>query len=221
MPSYAPAEGLIWSSAPEFASNTMPTQLGGYPVTVTVNNKPAFIYFVCRAGAASPCAKDQINALTPLDATIGPVQVVVRVGGIATAPFTVNQRAASPAFPRVGATSYIVATHADYSLVGPASLQSFTPARPGETLLFYAFGFGLPSTPMVNGSSLQTGRLPTLPVIQIGGLPATVLFAGVIGPGLYQLNVVVPSTASDGDLAVTASYNGISVPTGALLTVKK
>ena len=224
-PAYAPAEGVIWSTAPEFATNTMPTQIGGIPVTVSVNNKPAFIYFVCRAGSGSPCATDQINALTPLDATVGPVQVVVSVGGVTSTAFTVNARAASPAFPLVGATQYLVATHADYSLVGPASLSTpgypFTPARPGETLLFYAFGFGLPSTSLVNGSATQSGRLPTVPVIQIGGLPATVSFAGVIGPGLYQLNVVVPPAAPTGDLPVTASYNGANAPTGGRIAVKQ
>ena len=225
VPSYVPVEGLIWSTAPEFASNTMPTLLGGYPVTVTVNNKPAFIYFVCRAGAGSPCVTDQINALTPLDSATGPVQIVVRVGGIASAPFNANMRAASPAFPLVGATNYLVATHTDYSLTGPVSLSApgypFTPARPGETLLLYAFGFGLPSTPLVNGSSAQTGRLPTLPVVQIGGLPANVLFAGVTAPGLYQLNVVVPAAVPDGDNAVTATLNGAASPPGTLIAVKR
>jgi uncharacterized protein (TIGR03437 family) len=225
VPDYTPAAGVIWSTAPEFAAGNMPTQIGGYPVAVTVNNKPAFIYFICRAGAGSPCATDQINALTPLDTATGPVQIIVRVGGVASAPFTANMRPSSPAFPLVGASQYLVATHADYSLVGPASLSApgytFTPARPGETLLLYAFGFGLPTTSLVNGLSLQSGRLPVLPVVQIGGLPATVSFAGVIGPGLYQLNVIVPSSAPNGDLPVTASYNGSNAPSGGLLTVKQ
>ena len=36
--------GMTWDIAPEFASGTMPTQLGG--VSVTVNGKPAFVYYV-------------------------------------------------------------------------------------------------------------------------------------------------------------------------------
>ncbi len=101
VPSNVPASGLTWSSAPEFASGRMPTQLGGYPLTVTVNNKPAYLYFFCSA-AGSVCTTDQINVLTPLDNTVGPVPVVVTTNGIATAAFSVNLRPAAPSFPPVG-----------------------------------------------------------------------------------------------------------------------
>ena len=49
----------------------------------------------------------------------------------------------------------------------------------------YTVGFGLPSTPLVDGSSKQSGALSTPPSITIGGAPANVQFAGVISPGLY------------------------------------
>jgi uncharacterized protein (TIGR03437 family) len=42
-PAATAAAGVIWSTAPSFASGLMPTQLNG--VSVTVNNKPAFAYF--------------------------------------------------------------------------------------------------------------------------------------------------------------------------------
>jgi uncharacterized protein (TIGR03437 family) len=225
VPSITPAAGVTWSSAPQFASGQMPTQLGGYPVTVTVNNKPAYLYFFCSAATSATCTSDQINVLTPLDSTVGSVPVVVTNGGVATAAFAVNLRAAAPSFPLVGATQYVVATHADYSLVGPTSLSvpgyPFTPAQPGETIILYGFGFGLPTTALINGSSSQAGSLLTLPVIQIGGAPATVTFAGVISPGLYQLNVTVPSTAANGDNLLTCSYNGQSAPAGDLIAIQR
>lgn len=62
-PSEVPSAGLTWSTAPSFASGEMPTELCG--VAVKVNGKPAFPYFV------SPT---QLNVLTPLDSTLGPVQ---------------------------------------------------------------------------------------------------------------------------------------------------
>lgn len=221
VPANTPAGGLIWSSAPEFTAGLMPTQLGNLPLQVTVNNIPAYLYFFCSAG--SVCASDQINVLTPLDSTVGPVQIVV-YNGIYSASFTVNLRAAAPSFPRLGATNYVVATHADYSLVGPASMSvpgyPFTPAQAGETILIYAFGFGLPANAIVSGSASQSGSLPTPPMCQMGGTPATVAFAGVIGPGLYQLNVVVPSTASSGDNLVTCSYNGATSPAGDSIAVQ-
>jgi trimeric autotransporter adhesin len=205
--------GMTWDNAPDFVSGRMPTQLGG--VSVTVNGKPAFVYFV---------SASQVNALTPLDGTLGPVQVVITSAGVASPPFTANMRNAAPSFPLFGATNYIVATHSDYSLLGPTSLSSpgysFSPAKPGETILIYAFGFGLPSTQLVNGASSQVGPLPALPGIQIGGLSATVAAANVISPGLYQFNVVVPS-APDGDNAVTCIYAGQSSPAGEMLTIQR
>ena len=43
VPTTTPAAGVIWSTAPSFASGQMPTQING--VSVTVNGKPAYIYF--------------------------------------------------------------------------------------------------------------------------------------------------------------------------------
>ena len=59
------------------------------------------------------------------------------------------------------------------------------------------------------------------PVARIGGATAKVEFAGVVSPGLYQFNVVVPATAVNGDNAVTALYGGVSTPVGALITVQR
>jgi uncharacterized protein (TIGR03437 family) len=55
--------------------------------------------------------------------------------------------------------------------------------------------------------------------VTIGGATATVQFAGLIGPGLYQINVVVPSTAANGDNQVIATYSGASSPAGAMIPV--
>jgi uncharacterized protein (TIGR03437 family) len=209
-------DGVVWSSAPEFLQGRMPTQLNG--VSVTVNGKPAFIYFV---------SVGQVNALSPLDSATGDVSVVVTNGTVPSAPFPVKLRPASPSFLRFGATSYIAATHGDVnaSLLGPGSMSvpgyTFTPAKPGETIVLYAVGFGLPVSPLVNGSSTQAGSLPTLPVMQIGGRATSVLFAGINGaPGLYQLNVVVPPDTPDGDAAVSVSYAGTVTPAAAIAVQK-
>lgn len=197
--------GMVWDSAPEFASGRMPTLLAN--VSVKINGKPAYVYFV------SP---GQINVLASLDTTPGPVSVVVTNGTLSSGPFTVNEGAAAPSFIPIGGGHYVVATHADGSLVGPASLSApgytFTPAKPGETIIFYAFGFGLPSASLVEGSAVQSGALPSLPSIQIGGTQADVKFAGVISPGLYQFNVSVPAAAASGDNTLTARYGGLTTP---------
>ena len=223
-PPNTPPAGMDWSSAPEFQSGQMPIKLASFPLTVTVNSKPAFLYYFCSSATSSQCPSDQINVLTPLDNTLGPVQIVVTNGGLSSAPFSVNIRAASPALPLVGATQYVVATHADNSLIGPPSLSApgyaFTPASRGETIVLYGFGFGLPSTTLVSGAASQSGALPESPVVQIGGVTAQIIFAGVISPGLYQLNVTVPMAVAPGDNSVTCSYMGVTIPPGDLITIQ-
>ena len=80
-----------------------------------------------------------------------------------------------------------------------------------------------PSTSSITrtrSSTLQSGALLPLPVIKIGGATATVQFAGLVAPGEFQFNVVVPSNAPDGDQAITAIYNGLTTQSGVLLTLQ-
>ncbi len=213
-PSDLPNGWLDWSNAPEIPQGKLPAQLSN--VSVKVNNKAGYINYI------SPT---QVNVLTPLDSTTGSVQVQLTQGANTSDPFMVNMKALAPAFFLLGATKYIAAQHLDYSLVGPASMSApgypFTPARPGETIVLYANGFGLPVTTLADGSAAQSGLLPNPPLITIGGAPATVGFAGVVAPGLYQFNVTVPATATDGDNVVSAMYNGFTTPAGALITVQR
>jgi uncharacterized protein (TIGR03437 family) len=48
----------------------------------------------------------------------------------------------------------------------------------------------------------------TLPTIAIGGDTATVADAGLIEPGVFQLNLVIPTPRSHGDAAVLAAVGG-------------
>jgi len=223
VPADTPANGVIWSSAPEFAAGRMPTVLGNVPLEVTVNGISAYLYFYCSAATNQDCPSDQINVLTPLDGTTGPVQVTVYTG-IYSVSFTVSLRPASPSFPLYGG-KYLVATHANYTLVGPASLSApgypITPATPNETIALYAFGFGAPKTALVSGAAYQGAVLPTLPVCQIGGLNAAVGFAGVVSPGLYLLTVTVPAAAPNGDNVILCTYNGATTPAGDLIAVQR
>jgi len=191
----------------------MPTQIGN--VSVTVNGNPASIYYI---------SATQINVLTPLDNTLGPVQIVVTTATGVSHSFTAALRTAAPSFLLLGSTNYDAAEHTSGALLGPASLSapgySFTPAQKGETIVLFTTGLGLPTTALVNGSSSQSGVLPSLPTVQIGGAAATVSFAGVISPGLYQLNVVAPSAAASGDNQLSVSYAGLTSPPGVLLSVQ-
>ncbi|MEI9971730.1 MAG: hypothetical protein WDO73_06560 [Ignavibacteriota bacterium] len=53
----------------------------------------------------------------------------------------------------------------------------------------------------------------------IGGVPATVSFAGLVYPGEYQFNITVPAVPA-GDNLVVLKVNGIVSQANAYLTVQ-
>jgi uncharacterized protein (TIGR03437 family) len=60
-----------------------------------------------------------------------------------------------------------------------------------------------------------------MPAVQVGGVTAQVTYAGVIQPGLYQVNVTIPNTAPNGDNVTSATYGGATTPAGDLITVQR
>jgi uncharacterized protein (TIGR03437 family) len=199
--------------ASDFVNGLLPTSLQG--VSVTINGLPAYIDYL------SPT---QINVLAPDDATTGPVQVQVTAAQQASNSVTVQKSQFAPAFFTIDNGAYVAALHADYTLVGSANLLpgvTTQPAQPGETILLYGTGFG-PTNP-----ALPTAQLVTTPAalansvqVTVGGAAATVVFAGLVEPGLYQLNVTVPSLPN-GDAAVVATIGGVSTQTGVSVTVQQ
>jgi uncharacterized protein (TIGR03437 family) len=207
----APAgDSRIWQSS-DFINNQMPTRLDG--VSATVNGKNAFVYYISPA---------QIDILTPSDPISGPVQVIVSNNGVSSAGFAAEAQSLSPSFFVFNGGPYVAAVHGNGALIGPQGLfpGSTTPAKPGETIALYANGFGPTSVPVASGSTTQSGTLSPLPVVRIGGSPATVTFAGLVGPGEFQFNVVVPATAPDGDQSISAGFGGATTQSATLLTVQ-
>lgn len=197
-----------WSHA-DF-SHGLPTTLGG--VTATVNNQPAAVSFI------SP---NQVNILAPIDTHTGTVSVTLTTP-FGTTAVNPTEQSISPAFfvddPPNG---HVAGLHyPSYGYIGPTTLYPgiSTPATPGETVVLYCTGFGQTNPPITNQLT-GAGPLPTLPTVTIGNLPANVIFAGLSSAGLYQLNVIVPTNAPDGDLALVATYNGVSTQSGVVLTV--
>ncbi len=200
----------IWGAA-DFVNNQMPVQLDG--TSVTVNGKNAYVYYV------SP---SQVNVLTPPDALSGPVNVVLTNNGALSQTYVAQAQALSPSFFVFDGT-HVVGVHLDGTDIGPASLYPglTTPATPAETIVLFANGFGITSTPVVSGAVSQSGSLSPLPVITIGGIQANVRFAGLnITPGEFQFNVDVPVNLTDGDQPIAATYNGVTTQAGALLAVQ-
>ena len=204
-------DSRIWQES-DFLNNQLPVSLDG--VSVTVNGKAAFVYYI------SPT---QVNILTPPDAMPSTVTVQVANNGQTSAGFPVKAQTSSPSFFAINGGPYVVAQHsADFSLVGPTSLYpgASTPVQPGETVILYANGFGPTVPAAVSGSLKQSGNLAPAPTVSIGGIKAAVEFAGLVSPGLYQINVVVPENAPNGDDALTATVGGVPVAPVSLITVQ-
>lgn len=186
----------LWGSL-DFNGPNAPTSLDG--VSVTVNNKPAFVYYV------SP---GQININVPDDTVTGSVSIQVRTPEGVSNAVTVTRSRLSPTMLttpgfKVGGKQYVVALTSDFtSYVGrPGMLPggSFVAPRPGDTVLIYALGLG-PTSPGTQAgvSAGQTANVLLPLQVKIGDVEASVPFKGLLQGtiGLYQLNVVIPNVAA-------------------------
>lgn len=199
--------------ASDFINGMLPTSLEG--VSVTIDGVPAYIEYI------SPI---QVNVLAPDDAATGAVSVQVTTAKQPSNSFTVQKMAFLPAFFTMDNGKYVAALHLDYSLVGSAGLLpgiTTTPAQPGETIVLYGTGFG-PTNPALPTSQLVGAPAPLANSVRItiGGVVASVGFAGLVGPGTYQFNVTVPDLPN-GDAPVVASIGENTTQTGVSVTVQQ
>lgn len=204
--------GVNLANSTALWDNDFPTTLAG--TSVTIDYRPAYLSYV------SPY---QINVQVPDDSASGPVPVTVTTAsGTATGSVSLsqfapslclfdNQFVAAEILTPDGSGRYGSGT---YDIVGPAGQFNFQtrPVKNGETLVLYGTGFG-PTNPAVPAGQPFSGAAPTANsvTVTIGGKAATVLFSGIVGPGLYQINVVVPSLPA-GDQPVQATVGGANAP---------
>lgn len=193
-------------------NGNFPTSLGG--TSVTLDSKPGYLWFV------SP---SQINVQAPDDSTSGTISVVVKTAG-GTASSTVMLAQYAPAFSLFSGKypAAIVSNANGYDNIGPPGAFSF-PTRPvqaGETVTLFGGGFG-PTNPAVQAGQLFSGAAPCVmtPQVTIGGMQATVVFAGLVEAGLYQLNVIVPNAGS-GDQPLQASVGGAMTQSNLFITLQ-
>ena len=202
-----------WQSS-DMSGNLLPTTLDN--VTVLIDGKKAAIAYV------SP---GQLNVQAPNDTGNGSVPVqVTNPNGTATATATLQNY--SPAFFIVG-SKYAAARHnGDGVVVGPSGLLGNSvasrPAVPGEWLQVYATGLG-PTTPAVTAGQMVAAPAPLSSLSQlhvtIGGAAATVQYAGIVAPGVYQINLVVPQLP-DGDQPIVASIAGVDSQSGIFISIQ-
>ena len=190
----------------DIVNNAIPTTLGG--VSVQINGKAAFVDYVSAA---------QINVLAPDDSASGSVMVTAtNAAGTSSAVAAVLQ----PVLPGLFTLSgYVAAVRSsDGAIINGtgAAISGYTTAaaaKAGDILELYGTGFGPAAGAPATGAVFSGAYATNNPVsVAIGGSAAAVSFAGLVGPGLYQINVQVPAGLSPGDQAVLTSIAGLNSP---------
>lgn len=192
----------------EIVDSQLPVIVDG--VRVTIDGRLSAVLYV------SP---EQLNVQAPTTGKTGPLAVTVTNGYGASAPVNVDMSRNAPGlfvFGSAGAkypAALIARSDGGVDYLGPVGLfgsaVTSRPAREGEIIQLYATGLG-PTNPPVPSGQAFSGAAQTVDTVSvsIGGRPATVKFSGLISPGLYQVNVMVPA-ADPGDRALVFSINGV------------
>jgi uncharacterized protein (TIGR03437 family) len=197
----------------DVVNGKVPITLGG--VSVKIDSQDAFIYYI------SPT---QINVLSPSDNNTGSIAVAVtNSAGTSPGATAVLQ----PELPGLFvASNYVRAVRvSDGAIIngtGAAETGYVTAAAAssGDALELFGTGFGA-ATGAPDTGTVFTGAYPTINAVSvtIGGVAAPVSFAGLVGPGLYQINITVPAGLPAGDKPILAMVNSMSSASTALLKI--
>ena len=205
---FATIYGQGFASGPAVWSPTsaLPTTLSG--AKAKIGGEDAFISYA---------SFGQLNILIPPDLPSGLSNLTVTTpAGNATA--TVNILPISPQWftYSVGDATWVAGLIANTStLIAPTGIfgaNCCRAAKAGDYIEVFANGLGPTNPPAPAGTVLTTAYpVPDLSKVKvtIGGQDAAVVYAGLVGAGLYQLNVLVPSGLGLGDLPVVMTVNGI------------
>jgi uncharacterized protein (TIGR03437 family) len=201
-------DSRLWTTA-DFTGPNAPTTLDG--TMVSIGGLPAIISYI------SP---GQVNALVPMSVQPGQQAVVVsNSGGTSTAySMTINSTEPGLCQTTINGVTYVTAVingTDTYILPSSASLAGVTsqPAQPGQILNFFGTGFGpVTPAPTAGQAVTQLNKLMNSLQIQIGGVTATVMYAGLApgAIGLYQFNVIVPNVPAGNQVPVTFTLNGVA-----------
>jgi uncharacterized protein (TIGR03437 family) len=157
----------------------------------------------------------QLDAEIP--AELRPNQQYASVGvvnGQLTLPVSVTVVPVAPGVDTYSDGVTAVAQHQDYSLV-----NSSKPAHPGDIIFIYLVGMGA-TNPAVASNQVAPGAtagstaatVTVQPMVMLGNQNAPVLFAGLTpgSIGLYQIDFMVPSNVTAGNLSLTVSQGTVS-----------
>jgi uncharacterized protein (TIGR03437 family) len=201
--------GRTWTSG-EIIGGVLPTQLDGTGVRIAG-----------KAAAISYLSSGQLNIQVPDVERLGSVPIEV----FSAAGTTQGVLELLPIGPALfvhslpGGPKFAAAIYPDGTPVGDARIvSSARPAQPGETVLLYGTGFGRCEPHQPAGHLVTPSPLASPFLVRIGGQTATASFGGIVAPGLYQFNVVIPPLPA-GDHAVEIEIAGLKTQEKTVITV--
>jgi uncharacterized protein (TIGR03437 family) len=180
-------------------AGALPSTLGGSTVTVNGVTAPLLYASAFRVDAQMPFNLTGTSANVAVNSSSGSspavsVPIVSAVPGLYTTAF--------------GGAGQVNAVNQD------GTLNSVGHGAPkGSYLTMYANGLGIVTPALVEGAVPPSSPLSNVAgtvAAYIGGVPATVQFAGAAPgyPGLYQLNLQVPASAQSGTRVIEIYVNG-------------
>ncbi len=202
--------GQSWSAA-DFHGNQLPLELAG--TSVLINGRRAAISF------ASPA---QLNVQAPDDTSSGPVPLEISTPGGILRGLGALAALAPAVFEVAGkGITYAAAVAVDGTLIAhPADFPGARAAQPGETIEVFGTGFGAASPAQPAGQLVQTAPLSNSVTASVCGMPAAVSWAGLVAPGLDQINLKIPSSGVSGDCAIQFSITGNQTQGGVIIPVQ-
>ena len=192
------------------AADTIPysTSLGG--VSVSVNGVSAPLQNVTLTGQF-PFITAQIPFEVLGSQNSASASVVVTVNGVPSDPKSMPFVSVAPGIFTIPATgagnAVLVMTDGDnvgkIAAPSPASVLNYpaAPIKAGGRAFFYATGLGALTPAVKNGDGGLDNVIHQVvyPTVMIDGLAAKVEYAGASGyPGVYQVNIVMPSGVHSG-----------------------
>ncbi len=197
--------GPPWTGAqaagPDPKTGSLPTTLGN--VTVRFDGVAAPLLFVDAS---------QLDVQVPFQvAGESSTTIIVQYEGASSAPVSVPVTVTSPgAFTwNYNGNQRLIAVNPDNSLNTPLH-----PARPDDTAAIYLTGQGMGIFPWLPNGPLA---------VQIGGQPASVLFASMAlrgFDGILQIDVVIPNGITPGEAPIDISVGGVHAQPGLTISVK-
>jgi uncharacterized protein (TIGR03437 family) len=197
--------------------NYVDTTLGG--VSVTIDGQPAAMVYV---------SQHQISAQIPYEAAVGTGKtIVVTNGANPAANGAIDITATSPGIFTITGSGQAAALNTSATTGAITVNSATTPAHIGDTISLYMTGEGTySSTPTpVDGYIIPSGTLrPAMPqlvaapvTVTIGGVPATVTYAGPFDDGMLgvlEVDATVPTHTTGKAVPVVASIGGNAAQTG-------